>query len=514
MKKFLYVLPILFLQLHAMSQKQVQELKPVKVSVFKNGTYFIRREAAAALNDNAFYIPAPQNVLLGTWWLAVAKETPIHSIVVKADTIKTEREAIDLYGYLQANIGADVALSALSSNSSVSKIITGKLLQFNTTTKMVKIVQADGNIIIANATDFNTLETNSKNSSKFLADSIAGVAKVTLSKPANSTAVSAISLEEGIQWFASYLFIPINDKEGRLEMKATITNNNKDLTNTSVDIIIGNPEMFYGKQLDPACYTYFADRVVSRAYDNNYMSLNVANIVSPRAQAISRSTRYESDSDGGGDDDQKEGQKSDDLYYYQLGNIDIEQNAKVIVPVNNNTVAYSELYSVSLDENSAEDDEDNIPQVYHNYRITNSTVAPFTTGSIFILNKDGQPVAQSKLGYTPIKGSTEIRLAKAIDVQAKNTEEEIKREKIFTGNSNTDKVTYKGNIKLTNYQTKAITIKVSKKVEGVTFEAGAGKYKKSKPRQSYKKNGSIIEWEINLNPGESSELTYQYYSFN
>ncbi|MES2847679.1 MAG: hypothetical protein V4685_01375 [Bacteroidota bacterium] len=512
MKKFLYVSAMLFLHLQAMAQKQVQALTPTKISVFKNGTYFIRREAVVDLKDNVFYIPAPQNVLMGTWWLAAAKETPIHSIVVKADTIKTEREANDLYGYLQANIGSDITLSTFSFNLPAGKVITGKLLQFNPATKMVKIAQPDGNIIIANAADFRTLETNNKSSSKFLGDSIAGIAKVTVSKPATSVAASTISLETGIQWFPSYLFTPINDKEARLEMKATITNSNSDIKNTSVDIIIGNPEMFYGKQLDPACYNYFAEKIVTRAYDNNYMSMNAASFSN---QAIGRLKSVERDSYGGSDDDdQKEGQKSDDLYYYQLGSIDLEQNAKVIVPVNSNTVMYSELYTVSLDENST-DDDDYIPEVYHNYRINNSTVAPFTTGSIFVLNKEGQPVSQSKIDYTPLKGSTEIRLAKAIDVQAKNTEEEIKREKVYVNNTYTDKITYKGNIKLTNYQTKTITVKINKKVDGVTFDAGlTGKYKKSKPIHSYKKNGSIIEWEINMKPGESTDLAYQYYSFN
>lgn len=495
--------------LQASAQKQVQPLKPTKISVFKNGTYFIRREAAVELKDNTFYIPAPQNALMGTWWLAAAKETPLHSIVVKADTIQTEREAIDLYGYLQANTGNEITLASFSYNSPTGKTITGKLLQFNPNTKMVKIAQPGGSTIIANASDFRILETKDKGNSKFWSDSIAGVAKVTVSKPASSTSVSTISLENGIQWFPSYLFTPINDKEAKLEMKATITNSNMDLNNTSVDIIIGNPEIFFGRQLDPACYNYFAEHVVTRSYDNNRAVLNIA------SQSRNKSTTYERDSYGGNeDDDQKEGQKSDDLYYYHLGNIDIEQNAKVIVPVNSNTITYSELYTVFLDDNSASSDDD-IPEVYHNYSINNSTVAPFTAGSIFVLDQNGQPVSQSKIDYTPIKGSSEIRLAKAIDVQVKNIEEETKREKVIINDDHVDKITYRGNVKLTNYQAKAIIIKITKKIDGAVFDAGAaGKYKRSKNMRSYKKNGSIIEWEIKIQPGESTELSYQYYFFD
>lgn len=509
MKKLLYVIPFACMHFNSTAQKKVQSLQPTKISVFKNGTYFIKREATVELQDNVFYIPAPQSALMGTWWLAAGKETPIHSILVKADTIKKEKAAEDLYGYLQANTGNDISLIAFPQQAATARVVTGKLLQFNPATKMVKVAQANGSIIIANASDFSTLETNKPNSS-FMADSITGTAKVTVTQAPKTVSASTISLETGIQWYASYLFTPINDKEARLEMKATLTNNNEELRNTSVDIIIGNPEMFYGKELDPACYNYFAEKIITTRYSSNAMQMNYANSLNTTSTSWSGSSNDETK----GDDEQKAGQKSADLYYYQLGNLDLEKDAKVIVPVSSNTVSYSDLYTVYLDKNSAAYD-DVVPEVYHNYRISNSTAAPFTTGSIFVLNQNGQPMSQSKINYTPVKGSAEIRLAKAIDVQTINTEEEIKREKVFTSNSYDDKITYKGAIKLTNYQTKTITIKVTKKVDGSAFDAGTGgQFKKSKNIRSSAKSGSTIEWEITIKPGETVELGYQYYSFS
>lgn len=512
MNKFLYVLPVLIFSLQTKAQKQVQPLQPVKISVFKNGTYFIKREAMVEVKDNIFYIPAPQNVLMGTWWLAVGKESPLHSIVVKADTIKIQRAANDVYGYLQANIGEEISLTAYPPGAASARMVTGKLLQFNPVTKTVKMAQANGNIIIANAADFSSLETGLKANMLFSADSITGIAKVTLSKPASSVAASTISLETGIQWHPSYLFTPINDKEARLEMKATLTNDNADLMNTSVDIIIGNPEMFFEKQFDPSCYNYFAENIVTRRYDNNLMQMNVSNL--SRNAAGWSDARQPDESDDETDNEQKEGQKSGDLYYYQLGNLDLEKNAKVIVPVNSNIVGYSELYTVALDENSATSD-DKIAEVYRNYKIRNSTMAPFTSAPVFVLDQTGQPLSQSKMFYTPVKGSTEIRLAKAIDVQAKNTEEEIKREKVLRGSTYDDKITYKGSIKLTNYQTKMITVKIRKRVTGIAFDAGTtGKFKTPKNMRSYIKNGSFLEWEITMQPGESTEVMYQYYTLD
>lgn len=315
----------------AMAQKKVQALQPARISIFKNGTYFIKREALISVNNKTFYIPAPENVLLGTYWLAVGKEAPLHSIVIKTDTLKIDRNADHLYGYLMANIGEMVTLLGTSYLNTEPKKLSGKLLEFNTTNFTVKLALANGNIIIANASDYNQLELSSKSLTTFKGDSITSIAKVSLTKSVENIMTSTISLEKGIQWYPSYLFTPINDKEARLEMKATIVNGNNDFLYTPVDIIIGNPEMFYGKQLDPVCTGYFNETVLDKRYDNNFMQLNYSPLSNTSSWSPSvNSASGNPDSDEENEEDQKDGQKTEDLYYYQLGNIDLEKNARVI----------------------------------------------------------------------------------------------------------------------------------------------------------------------------------------
>lgn len=518
MKKIIVSLTAICCFYIAMAQKKVQPLQPARISVFKNGTYFIKREATVTVNDQTFYIPAPENVLLGTYWLAVSKEAPLHSVVIKTDTLKIDRNADHLYGYLMANIGEPVTLLGTTYQNGEQKKLSGRLLEFNSTNFTIKVALSNGNIVIANATDFNQLELNGKSAGKFTGDSITSVAKVNLTKPVNKTMASTISLEKGIQWYPSYLFTPINDKEAKLEMKATIANGNTDFINTPVDIIIGNPEMFYGKQLDPVCTGYFNETVLNNRYDNNIMQLNYASLANTNTWSPSVNAGIANTEADDTEEDQKEGQKSEDLYYYQLGNIDLERNARVIVPVFTASVNYSEIYTADLAENSTEATEDNPVEVYHVYNINNSTAAPFTTGAVFVLSQQSQPFAQSKINYTPVKGNAEIRLSKAIDVQVKNEEEEIKREKVISAlktTYETNKITFNGTLKLSNYQAKTITIKVTKKIDGVVLMAdNGGKYKKPKNTSNRKKDNSSAEWEITLLAGASIQLSYQYYTIN
>lgn len=63
----------------ASAQKEVQTLQPARVDIFKNGTFFIKREGMVNVTDKSFYIKAPEKVLMGTYWVALGKESSLHS---------------------------------------------------------------------------------------------------------------------------------------------------------------------------------------------------------------------------------------------------------------------------------------------------------------------------------------------------------------------------------------------------------------------------------------------------
>ena len=142
-------------------------------------------------------------------------------------------------------------------------------------------------------------------------------------------------------------------------------------------------------------------------------------------------------------------------------------------------VSYSEIYIADLPLNSTVVDATNPIQTYHSYLITNGTNAPFTTGAAIVLNQQNQPLAQAQLLYTPVKGNSEMKLSKAVDVQVKNEEEETQREK---------------------------------KIEGVYVKSdNKGKSRKVKGTAYDDDIVSELYWEVEVPAGGKLTLKYQYY---
>jgi hypothetical protein len=490
------------------AQVRVQPLQPTRLAIFKNGTCFVKREATVTVEGQVFYIPAPSNVLLGTYWLMTGREAGLQSVAIKRDTLKVEKPATDKAGYLRGNIGKDITLLRHTNGIEMAKV-SGKLLAFDGDAMVLQL--ADGKTWVGDKDHFNELLLGSNANGQYQGQKLSDVAKVTVQKPVASTTAATLSLERGLQWYPSYLLRIINDKEAKLDMKATIINGSNTFTNTAVDIIIGNPELFFGQQLDPACGVYMSATLLSGGTQQ---------VTNMRTQAISNNMAENEESDADGDtdlpDDTKGGEKMEDLYYYQLGNLTLEPDTRLVVPVLSATIAYEDIYTADLGINSPELSRSNPLDVFHGYRINNNTAAPFTTGSVWVLNQKEQPLAQAQLKYTPIKSSTEITLSKALDVSIKNEELETKREanaRALGYGNNYDRVSYSGKLLVVNQQQKKITLRIKKYVLGSLLKSSLpGNVKKLKEDDSINTT-TLLEWELVLEPGAKKEISYDYQAF-
>jgi hypothetical protein len=437
----------------------------------------------------------------------VDKDAGLNSIGIKTDTFRKEQPAKSIHDFLQANVGKDITLYR-HIETGIAPKITGKLLYYDAAGKWARLRTEDKKLLIVSTDDFDELALDASTGETFMTDSIAEIARVTLNRPVSSTTASTISLQKGIQWFPSYQLRIINDKEARLEMKATLVNNSDDYLNTPVDIIIGNPEMFFGDQIDPACISYLSERLMSGSFAN--MQQMTSNAVQ-NGRVVKVYDNFDFDSED------KTGEQFEDLYFYKLGTLNLEKDARVIVPVLTTTVGYKDVYAADLDISSTSANEKNPLEAWHSYRIVNSTAAPFTAGAVLVMNAAEQPVAQSLLQYTPVKGSNEIRLSRALNIQMKNEEEEVKREKSNisnTGNSFYDKVTYKGSINIINYHDKKITIRISKTIGGVSVKmSDAGRAKITRNADDEDETISNLQWEVEVEPRGKKVLSYDYFTY-
>ena len=513
MKAFRFLL-IAIIPFAMQAQNPIQPLQTKRLSIFKNGNYFVKKEGVVKINNGTFVIPAPANVLMGAYWLSVGKDANIKSILVSEDSFTVETKATSIRDYLRSNINKKITLKEYGYFSD-SLGLSGLLLDYDDQSNLVKLQTALNKIIIMDIADFKQLIITDANSMKALRDSFVTMATVKVNPALASTTAATFSLERGIQWYPSYLLRILNDKEARLEMKATIIAGEENFINTDVDIIIGSPEMFYGQQLDPICLGYLHGTIFQPdTYDNNIVSQQVSSSLNTSAFSFNNS-KSSSEATPEGD---TEGEKLEDLYFYSLGKMDLLKHSHNIIPVMTSTIHYDDIYTADILPTDANSSNEEGIIVSHNFRIDNESTAPLTTGSVLIINQNELPIAQSQLKYTPVKGASDILLSKAIDVKVKNEELENKREtstkKVEVGGFY-DKVFYKGTVDVANYQSKKISVKIKKYILGLPAEAGqAGKIKKASMDTSNDINSSaLIEWEVELLPGQKKQLTYSYTSF-
>jgi hypothetical protein len=515
MRKILFAISLTLSVSVVTAQKQVQSLQPARLGVFKNGTCLVKREGTVKVTEKSFYINAPQKVLMGTYWVFTGKESSLQSIIIRTDTFKVKNAPKYMTEFLEASLGQTITLYRSSQNNETNKV-TGKLVDYNKESGLVKLEAANGKTFVIEGRYLDWLEVTGSPKGTVTTDSIIPVAKIKLDKEVNTILASTLSLERGVQWFPSYLFTIINDKEAKLEMKATIANGETEYRNTPVDIIIGNPEMFYGKTLDPACVDYLKESMLDGRYDNTSYGLTFMNTVTQAVRPAGADFSYEwSDDDNASN---KDGTKMEDLYYYQLGLLDLEKNSRVIVPVMTANVTYSEIYTANLPINSTMLEGDKSVQTYHSYLINNNSNAPFTTGAALVLNQSNQPLAQAQLTYTPVRGNSEMQLSKAVDVQVKNEEEETGRVKSTVKRSASvyyEQINSSGLITITNYKDKKITMRVTKRIDGVYAKSdNNGKSRKVKTGADDSDTVTELYWEVEVPAGGKLQLKYDYYSLD
>lgn len=501
-----------------MAQLSITPLSTSHVSIFKNGTYFITKEGQANVVNGQFAVEPPQTALNGTWWLAAGKENKIKSISVKPERVKVTKTVQTVAEFISSNVGKTVTIVIPRSGMNLGvREISGKLRAYFAATQVAQIETPDGRLMMCDVALATEAYSNASASSSFVQDSLVRMAKVTLQNNAGQVPVSTLALQTGMSWTPSYLLKLNDDKTARLELKATIENTSERIKGATMDLVIGNPQLFYGKSLDAICTDYFNNQLLNaNRYDNNMYQ----NVVTVPDMMMERDDKDEAPPAGSADYS-TEGEKTNDLYYFSLGNLDVEPQSKTIVPLLTSEVGYKDLYELSIldysrywNTNTIYNDPDRVLTTWHILSVENSGKVPFTTGPVFVVDEKGKPIAQDEMKYTPLKAKAKIKLSKAIDVQSKNTEELVRRDskKVCIDGHDYDLATVKGKVLVRNLQGKAIKISVSKSLVGKVTSQSAGGSVTATPHNYYnsRNNNSTITWEKEIAAQGTTELEYVY----
>lgn len=500
------------------AQYSITPLKTTHVSIFKNGTYFITKEGEAKPDKGLFVISPPSNALNGSFWLTAGKENRIKSISVKPDVIKIKRSVESIAEFIESSAGKNITivLPPLSVSGAVREI-KGVVTGYTASSGIVRMKTADGRLMICNVAEAQEAYGDAGSGETFMHDSTVRMAKVQLENNPSKVSVSTVSLQTGMAWTPSYFLSLTDDKRAKLDLKATILNTDDEaIKDASVDIVIGNPQLFYGMQLDDIATDFLNRQVLhseprpsfTLSYLNNSMTQVQSGAAENEEDAASQMPVYNAD-----------GEKTNDLFYFNLGNLTLEGKSKTIVPLQSTDITYDNLYELNVEDQNnywstanIVNSTDKVLTTWHVLTIKNNGTSPFTTGPVFVTDQKGRALAQDEMKYTAAGASVKIRLSKAIDINAANPEQVISTsfEKRTIEGYQYTVAKISGKLSVNNYQNKPVTINISKSITGKVLLAEGAEITATPVYSNNKNLVSTMKWVKQIAAKSTTEVTYQY----
>jgi hypothetical protein len=216
-----------------------------------------------------------------------------------------------------------------------------------------------------------------------------------------------------------------------------------------------------------------------------------------------------------------EGGYEEDLFLYNKKGVTLKRGERASYLVFSDRVDYKHVYEWEIPDLSAgdgsgyyeSDANQTREQVWHSLRLTNSTQYPWTTAPALAL-RDGKPLAQDMIMYTPKSGKINLKLTVASDVKTDRQEYETDRQRdVSLYGYSYDLVTVKGELVVKNNKSSGITLDVRKQITGDVLAASHdGKIRKVAEGVSRRRANpnSVITWEVPVAAGGDVKLGYSY----
>lgn len=302
-----------------------------------------------------------------------------------------------------------------------------------------------------------------------------------------------------------------------LSAKAVVMNDLLDLDHTQVELITGFPHLAFAgidSAMNAQSVQQFVEQLNEQARrESQGQAMVMSNVVMQQARGVNA---------GGGSGyaaGPVAGQRAEDLFFYPLGEVTLDEGVRGYFPLFRTEVPYRHLYTwdaapADHDRRSRSDGEEDREVVWHNLELTNDTDVPWTTAPSETV-AEGRLVGQDTLHFTPPGADTLLKITRALTVRAEQTEREVERDRnaaTFHGTTY-DRITVEGTLRVVNGKDRPITLRLTKSFEGELVEADA------EPAVTRETAGlrsvnpqTRLEWERTIEPGadEALELTYRY----
>jgi hypothetical protein len=547
-KTALLILALASLQAHAQT-----EFKTRTISIFKDGSSFVQKQGKVNTANGVYKLigkEVPQ-AQFGTFWVHTPGNT-IGSVISYLDTIKTttKRNPYNVYELLESCKGIDVILK-LGSENIEGKVIDVYKQEVNSPTvdpanpyiyknvvtytgNLIHIQQKDGGhryINGASISDIIAAEALKPNLTNNEATPTPCL-DISFSNGATQQDLEVMYLQKGLSWMPFYNLELSQNGKARLELRSEVINEAEDIKDCDVNFVVGAPNFKYATSLTGLVYFINAQYQQMYGYQQQQQQqyYQQSQVFSNANYQAMGAVAYAADSYNGNDASQSfannlMGDNVQDLYFYNLKNVTLKKGQRAHYEVFKTEVEFEHIYECDLTANQNQQyyynyytfDPNLVNRVFHSVKIKNESNNPFTTGPILVTEKRGDklmPVCQDIMLYTPMKGSSRVRITNTSDIQVTHSEKELKRTENFKqwNGYYWDVLTVQATIKVKNYKKDKCTMSLHRNIYGEmkTCDADWKFNNANNPQYDYLNLLNNVEWTFDVKAGEEKEITYTF----
>lgn len=332
----------------------------------------------------------------------------------------------------------------------------------------------------------------------------------------------------GLTWAPSYQVDISDPKEASVQCKATVMDDIEDLKGTDLSFITGFPNLAFAEAVDPLAMvgdvSDFVQSLMSLGDRSSRRRGGRSSVLTQQAVMVNAAIPGE----GGGPAPYApgEGEVREDLFFYPQPDATLQRGERGYYPLFAKRVPYDSLYmweiEDSLDEQNrwryawwygdGRDQQDEPEEVWHTLRLTNAGGIPWTTAPAMTVQA-GRVLGQDTLHYTASGAKTLLRITRAVDIRAEQSETEADRVRgartAYGGDF--DLVTIKGELRVYNYRNKPVTLLIKKTLSGEVLDTAPQPTVTTTTRGVWRVNPQqLLNWELPVEAGGKVYVTYRY----
>lgn len=533
------------LQIEFAQDKKSVNIKIESLSLFKNGLGFIVSGGTLPEDSKTVLIGQLPIPTFGTFWVGYPKEVKLKKLITTIDEVEKKAPVISLAQLLQVNTGKKVIIHVSDKDiegiilpradikeeeSSQSPYFMGSSKNPNpydnyiqpVTVNEILNIQTEKGIVSINPNSAIRVEFADENPSNVTStiQKIPSI-RLELEKPAGGENITVSYLAHGLTWSPGYLIDLSDPKTAKFSAHATIINELTNFENIKLQLVTGFPNIRFGDINSPVAKNQSLADFLSSLSNNNQRGNQYMLTQGVLSNSMAMVDELESPIVPGYST-ASEGLVAEDLFFYPVNNFSLKKNETAWIPLFTADMPYKHIYIWNIgdfvDANErynfqmSSQENKNGEEVWHSCRIVNTLDMPLTTAATEFIT-DNEFTGQDVCYYTPPKGETTIRINKALNVIAEQTEIEVDRKRdasVFHG-YRYDLVKVRGELKIRNKIHRKINMEISKQLSGEVLES-IPKSEDIKTAKGLKQVNEkhLLKWEIELDAKSEKTISYQY----